>query len=784
MIKNCLFLTLMGFCTFIYGTSGSITGKVVDVTTQEPLVGANIAVLGSELGAVAEGEGNFVIKNLEPGSYNVKISMLGYQTIIKNRVVVRPGKPIFLKIEIEQEPIQLGETVVRPSFFEKTKDAVVSSRRMDFEEIVTQPGGCYDVQRAVQALPAVVSGTDQNNEIIVRGGNYGENLFVIDNIEIPNPNHFAWQGTGGGPINIINTDFVRQIDFMAGAFPAQYGDKASSAMDIKMRDGAKDALHAKLDVGMAGAGGTVEGPIKNGTFMLSAHRSYLSLIKSSFGMTAVPHYYNVQGKFAYNLSSRHRFTFLGMYAKDWIHIEEEATGYGTRSDIIVDAKSDQYTIGSNLLSFFKSGYSLFTISRTLNYWNHFVTDTLQAEIYHNYATEAVNTAKVDLVWRPFGTNELSFGLFLKNPSLNYDTWARPETLFIYDPVRGIIIDTTDYIYTLDVKKDESSWKFGGYLQFKRNFGRFFTPTLGLRYDRFEYTEHDYFSPRLGMSLHLTKDTDLNLAYGKHYQTPEWYQLAFDLANHYLKSKWTDQYVAGIEHLFAEDVKASVEGYYKQYQDVPIQKAYTTADPNDWDNIYVNKSEGYARGIEFFLQKKVKENLWGTASYSYSIARMKDPRNSAIECPWDFDYRHILTLIGGYRTEYKKLAWYDKIKNKWWFHIITFVPIVPADASEYSFRWRLLGSRPYTPKTWHPEWQKWTIDESQKINSERMSPYKRFDLMLERRWFFGKWTLLSYFEIENLFDTPNVWDYQYANTGEKKTIYQYGRMIVGGVVVEF
>lgn len=781
------FIALIAFFSFhslAFSATGSIAGKVVDKTTREPLAGANIIVMDTQLGAAADVNGDFIVRNIESGSYNIEISMLGYKTLIKNRVVVKPGKSIFLQVELGQEPIQMSGIVVTPTFFEKTKDAVVSSRRMDFEEIITQPGGCYDVQRAVQALPAVVSGADQDNEIIVRGGNYGENLFVIDNIEIPNPNHFAWQGTGGGPINIINTDFVRQIDFMAGAFPAKYGNKASSVMDIKLRQGARDGLHAKFNIGMAGIGGSIEGPIKNGSFLVSAHRSYLSLIKSSFGMTAVPHYYNIQGKFTYDLSPKHKLNTLGIYANDWIYIEDETTRPQMASDITIDAKSYQYTFGGSLVSLFKRGYSSFTLSRTLNYWNHYVTDTSEAQVYHNYATEVENTAKIDMVLRPFAKNEISLGVYLKNPEYDYDTWAKPETLFIYDPETGAIIDTTDYIYGLDVKKRESSWKHGGYVQYRNNLGRILTFTLGLRYDRFEYTGNAYFCPRAGVSIHLTKNTDFNLAYGKHSQTPDWYQLALDTANHYLKNKYTDQYVVGLEHLFAEDVKGTVEGYYKKYQDVPIQRAYTTSDPNDWDHVYVNKGEGYAKGIEFFLQKKVKQNLWGTLSYSYSIARMEDPRDSTIEFSWDFDYQHVFTLISGYRQEFKGLGWFENLKRKWWYNIISIIPIVPGDETECSFRWRYIGGKPYTSQTWHPEWKRWTLDEDQPINSTRMDAYKRFDLHIKRRWFFGKWSLMSYLEVENLFNTPNIWDYQYLDTGEIETVYQYGRMIIGGVVVEF
>lgn len=664
----------MLICSTLFGNNAILSGKVVDETTQEPLPGVNVMIVGTNKGAATDINGYFKIEGLEPKIYNVKFSMLGYKVIIKNRVVVKSNLLNFLIIELKEEPIQMKGVVVKPSFFEKAKDAVVSSRRMDFGEIISQPSGCYDVQRAVQALPAVVSGTDQDNEIIVRGGNYGENLFVIDNIEVQNPNHFAWQGTGGGPVSIINTQFVREIDFIAGAFPAKYGDKVSSVMDIKLREPSRNRLNAKFDIGMSGAGGSIEGPIHKASYMISAHKSFLSLIKSSFGLTAVPHYQNVQGKLVYDLSPRNKLILDGIFGNDWIHIEEEASAYRSTQGIIIDAKSHQYALGGTLKSLFGNGYSLFTLSRTLNYWNHYVTDTNKITVYHNYATEAENSVKFDLTLKPLTNSEISLGTYLKKPEINYDTHQKPDTMFIYDTT-GAVIGTTDYVYRLDVQKDTNSYKYGGYLQYKQNIGRYFTLTSGLRYARFDYTKDRYLSPRIGGSFHITKDTDFNIAYGKCYQSPQWYKLMYDERNHSLKSKYTDQWVIGLERLFLEDIKGTIEGYYKKYKDVPIQKAYTTPDPNDWDNVYVNKGKGYCKGIEFFLQKKVKQNLWGTLSYSYSISRMKDPRYPEKEYSWNFDFRNVFTLILGYRKEFKGLNWYNRMKQNWWYNIISFIPKV-------------------------------------------------------------------------------------------------------------
>jgi hypothetical protein len=286
-----------------------------------------------------------------------------------------------------------------------------------------------------------------------------------------------------------------------------------------------------------------------------------------------------------------------------------------------------------------------------------------------------------------------------------------------------------------------------------------------------------------MKLHVTRDTDLNIAYGRHYQAPEWYQLAWHPENSDLKHKYTDQYVLGLEHLFEDDVKGSVEVYYKKYQDVPVERYLTTPEIDYWDYIYLNKGEGNSKGIEVFLQKKVKKNIWGTLSYSYSVAKARDPRFPDREFSWFFDHGHIFTSVLGYRTEFQGKDWYEKVRNKWWYYAFSWLPFLPGDQTEYSIKWRYLGGKPYSDQTFIPEEHRWELLETDEVASERMKSYNRFDFHVERRWYYGSWSLLTYFDVNNLFNRKNILDFRYNDDGTKDNIYQFGRMIVGGVVVE-
>lgn len=152
----------------------------------------------TQLGTSTDSQRKFVIVHIPSGVYNIKISMIGYEPKFLNNVVINPKKTTWRVIELNPTVLEMEGITVTAGYFQQAKDAVLSNRSVDFEEIRMDPGSAEDIQRVMQTLPSVVSGSDQENEIIVRGGMPGENLFVMDHIEIPNPNHFAYQGLGGG----------------------------------------------------------------------------------------------------------------------------------------------------------------------------------------------------------------------------------------------------------------------------------------------------------------------------------------------------------------------------------------------------------------------------------------------------------------------------------------------------------------------------------------------------------------------------------------------------------
>jgi outer membrane receptor protein involved in Fe transport len=290
--------------------------------------------------------------------------------------LVSQARPIELEISLKPKPIEMGAVEVKGNTFSKSSGATLSTFNVDQAELRSDPVGVYDVQRMVINLPSVSTASDQENEIIARGGLPGENLFLMDGIEISNPNHFGMDGAGGGPINMVNPLFVREIEFTPGAFSAKYGDKASSVMDVSLRNGSRKSFEYDANVSMAGAGLNIEGPIENGrgSFLASSNWSYLDLILTSIGLTAVPKYNNHQSKIVYDLDKNNQLTFNTLLGFDAIHIQggDDVVSRGAES---VDHKGNTIVAGIGLRTILNSNsYRKILLSQVFNNYNNIVYD--------------------------------------------------------------------------------------------------------------------------------------------------------------------------------------------------------------------------------------------------------------------------------------------------------------------------------------------------------------------------------------------------------------------------
>ena len=562
---------------------GSIRGKVFDRATQQRLVGANIILKDSRRGAASDFEGNFILEDIAPGQYILEVTMLGYKPMALTDIVVTPDRATYVSVGMEEDIISGEAVTVTAGYFIKDKDVVSSARNLNYEEIRRAVGGAEDVQRVIQALPGVAGENDQNNEIVVRGGSPRENLTVLNGMEIPNTNHFGYQGSTGGPINMVNTEFLSQVNFLTGGFPAKYGDKLSSVLQLELREGNRQEIEGSTFFNMAGFGGQMEGPLAkgNGSYIFSARKSYLDMINEPIGLTEVPEYWDLQSKLTFDLSSTQKLLFNGIYGNDRIKIEEKG-GYSRGADR-VDYFGDQYGVGLTLKSLWgKNTFSSAILSQTRSCWNVEVEDEDEVLVFTNNSTELENCFKFDFTRRLSARNELSIGVNIKQTVFDHDMWAKPDTTVYYfegqipgDSLEVVIIDS------LVSEAEVNSYKFGAYLQDNFRLSRNLSVKAGLRYDYFDYSGKGELGPRLGVEWEFIPKNTLTASYGDFYQTAPYYYYtrANNPQNRHLDYEHARHYIVGYERLFNPDLKGTIELYLKKYDNMIMEDEWLHEDPS-------------------------------------------------------------------------------------------------------------------------------------------------------------------------------------------------------------
>ena len=810
-------LIIIFLSTKILADTGSIIGEVVDADSHQPIIGANILIYDTKLGTACDIEGRFIITEIPVGSYKVVVSMIGYTSASRVNVNVYSNRHTPLKFYLNKASLEGDIVIVKESYFQKAKDGIISTQTMDVAEIRSDPSGAFDIQKMIQALPSVSMTSDQNNEIIVRGGGAGENLFIMDHLEIPNPNHFGKVGTGGGAINMINTEFVERVDFFAGGYPVRYGDKQSSVMDISLREGSPNDFLVDMEISMGGMGFLAEGPLCNdkGSFIASYRKAFLKYIVKKVGITAIPEYSNMQTKLVYNLDKRNKLIFNVLSGQDYLNMEDEDNPLLQGAENI-DHTGNQYSAGLTYKSLFsKKGYSLFSLGHNTTRWTtdvyRYKIDNLRDNYFNRDNIEKEYYFKSDIIYRILENIELSSGFSLKYGLYQINEIAYPDTVYsyLYDDLDiGLVyneeisnndyynmvyknIDYNYYKYQITSINDSINnfdsggiWKFGTYSQIKFILNRL-SIIAGLRYDKVPYNNTAKISPRAGFSYKITPITKINFSSGYFYQTPAYWILMNPKNQYRLKHSYAYQDVIGLEHLFSDDIRGTIEIYNKLYYNKPILNSLITPEKLDERLGFSDIGKGSAKGIEIFLQKKFAEKWYGAFSYSLSSSSEKDPRPGRNDYyPSDYDYRKSLTIIGGYKFNFRDIQWYQKVRANSLFPYIAWMPFMIADRLEISFRYSFNGGRPYTPKKYDFRHRRWYIDPADGLNTVRYNNYSRFDIMILRRFNFKTINLTTYFDLQNIFDRDNEWEKMYLEDGSYKWAYHYKQIPVMGIIIEF
>lgn len=823
--------------------TGTIQGQLVDGTTNQPLLGANIIIVERpNSGAAVDGSGSFSISNVPVGEYSLRATLIGYQQTVLTNVVVSTGRSTKVKMRMNEEAVVVGGVEVKADYFASEGSiSPVSTIGLNGAEVKRSPGSAMDMQRIVQNLPSVANSNDQSNELIVRGGSPDENLTVMDHIEIPTTNHYPNQFNSGGPINMVNVDLIEDIRFSTGGFPANYGDKLSSVMDISLREGDKDRTFAGSGLAhFAGAGGVFEGGFAGGkgTWIFSGRQSFLETLDqivgiTALGITAIPKYYDLQSKVTYELTPSQKLIVNGIYGDDRILIEGEPEGTNDQKRNVhdstgvenVDVVTRQFAAGVTLRSLYGAeGYSLFSVYMIGNNYDVEVTEDFTDRRYDangkvtsyqrllsnptfiNKSQERQLGTKLDVLYHLHDRHELMAGgqvltttefkndIFFNSDTLRFDlngdgAFEIPRSTFVNGRVNRSIGFGEEF-------------KVGGYLSDRITFTDLLSATVGIRYDYFTYSDKGNISPRVNISYELIPMiTRINAAYGEYYQTlslPFYGDNAGSDKNRSLENAHARHFVLGIEHLMGDGLKGTLEVYSKVYDQIPVTEEFIrSADPTFRSDLRQSVGERSSQGIELFIQQKQVENFYGTLSLSYSKTTMKDPRidlpgftpvNQG-EYPSDYDFPFLLTLVGG-QIVHDVRTWLDDAPAYLKYPSM-LLPL--SDDMEFSVRFRYSSGRPYTLREFTPNiqrreggitWSKGTWLESSTVNGERYPAYHRLDLQWLSRWHNEGYNIVMVVALQNIYNRANVAGYQYLSDGTRNTIYQFSFFPVVGASVEF
>ena len=746
-MKSVVVFFLLFISFGLFSQTGGVTGKIIDEISNEPIPFANLIIRGTTIGTSTDIDGKFSLTGIKPGFIQLEVSVLGYRKIVSQELNIISGRITSFDIKLEQTAQNINMVDIESSAFTRPDESPLSIQTIGVSEIEKAAGANRDISKVIQSFPGVASSPAFRNDIIIRGGSPNENRFYLDEIEVPNINHFQTQGASGGPVGIINVNLIREVDFQSGAFPASRGNMLSSLLSFKQLDGNSQKLKGKITVGSSDLGLTLDGPLsKKITFVFSARQSYLQFLFTALDLPFLPTYWDYQTKVKYKINKKNELSLISIGALDKNVLNLDANETRQQRYILANIPPStqwNYTIGGVYKHFSANSFQTFVLSRNMlnneakKYYNNdessednLITDYKSQEIENKFRFE--NTARIN-DWK------ITVGLNYEYAKYNNSTYNR-----IYIPPTPAALEKFD---TLQFNSAFNMNKFGAFAQVTKRFLKSrLRVSLGLRLDGNDYNKimqnpFNQFAPRASASYSLSDKYSINFAIGRFTQLPAYtilgYQVGTELVNQNNGVRYiqADHINGGVEYRPTSKSKISIEGFYKLYDYYPmsVSKGISLANLGTDFGVIGNEavtpsSLGRAYGIELMAQQKLVKGFYGILSYTWVRSEFTNADGAYKSSSWDS--RHLLTLTAG-----------KEFKKKW----------------SLGLRWRYVQGRPSTPYLLQESAQRAVYDinpsgilDYSRINENTLSEFHQLDIRVDKTWNFKKWGLNIYLDIQNLY----------------------------------
>lgn len=749
-----LLFSFISISNFALSQNVKVYGTITNALNNDPIPFANIVVEGTMIGSTSDIDGNYEILNLQAGAYNFKCSYIGFNTDIQSEIKVSSNKNLRLDFFLSENSEVLSEVKIKGNTFNKTKASPVSLRTINASEISKSPGGNRDISKVISNLPGVSSSSSFRNDIIIRGGAPSENRFFLDGIEIQTINHFSTQGSSGGPVGILNVNFIREVDLYTGAFPANRGNALSSVMELKQIEGNDEEISGSFTVGSSDAGLTLNTPIsKKSTLLLSLRRSYLQFLFKALKLPFLPTYNDIQFKYTYKPNNKNQFNFLGIAAIDDFTLNPDindgekdsmqlAQNNYNLNNLVINNQWN-YTVGGTWRHFFSNSNLFFVMSRS-----HLNNTALKYEDYADESSQKILDYKSEEIENK---TRLEYNFERNEYTINVGANLEDAT-YLNNTKQNFTVG--DSIFTGIVNADLNFLKYGAFTQIgKTYFSNKLAASFGLRIDGNSFTESKNtpnLSPRLSLAFNLNEKISLNSNIGRFYQLPTYTILGFEDDGKYLNKDASyiscDHLVVGIEYNPSSYSKITLESFYKSYANYPfsvldsISLANLGGDFGVIGNEDISSiSKGNSYGVELLAQQKMSSSIYGILSVTYYSSRFEDKKGDLVASTWD--NRFILNMTAG-----------KKFKRN----------------IELGLKYRYSGGAPYTPIDIINSSNKAIWDINQRgvldynlLNTKRLNGQHGLDIRVDKKWFFKSWSLNAYIDIENILNAKRELPSEYG-----------------------
>ncbi len=770
-MKRYHLLLLIGLWIFSTATSfaqkGIIKGQVFDAKNNEPIIGASVGIPNSGLGGITDFEGNFEIKGLEPGLYTVNVSFMGYKTASKTEIQVTNSRPANITIKLEEDVETLEEVVVKASPFKRPQESPVSLQTIGTAEIQRNPGGNRDISKVIRVLPGVTTTNSFRNDLIIRGGAPNENRFFLDDVEVPNINHYATQGASGGPQGLINVDLIAEVDFFSGAFPVNRGNTLSSVFNFAQKNPRDDRIGLTASVGATDVALALEGPLSkdnNTNFLFSVRQSYLQFLFDVIGLPFLPTYNDFQFKVKTKFSKTDEFYVTGLGALDRFQLNLDANETAEQRYLLNNIPINNqwnYTVGAVYKKFLDNGFMTFVLSRNMlnnDIFKHIDNDESKDRTIDYNSQESENKFRFEHSLRFENGYKLSYGT-----GYQYVRYYNSSQVFAV--VNGL---ATPITYETELYFS----RYAAFAQLSKGFwSDRLTLSAGLRFDGSDYSSNmanplPQASPRFSASFAITENLFLNANTGLYYQLPAYTAMGYQendiLVNQdRLEYIRTFHVVGGLEYNLPTATKISVEGYYKRYSNYPfllneqIALANFGADFGVVGNAPADASgEGRTYGLEFLLQQRQYKGFFGILAYTLGWSEFQDPNGTYLPSAWDS--RHIVNaavgknfkVVNSATREAKNKRREAKGKDPVGRKLIN-------QTLQLGANFRLQTGLPFTPfndslsaltTNWNAFGQ--GLRDYDRLNAERTNLFYGVDFRIDYKWFFDNWSLNLFFDLQN------------------------------------